>query len=83
MKKLIILLFVFVFVTILVSSCAVALRPDNARGYYDNDRTSVTYRNYDDRGNYRRNGKMYRNRHQRINHSYLKVTDGENSLIIH
>jgi hypothetical protein len=84
MKKLIILLFVFVFVTLMTSSCVATLRRDGTyRGYHDNYRNNAYYHNYDNQGNYRKNGKLYRNRHLRNNRSYLKITDGQNSLIIH
>ena len=84
MKRAIILIFVFVIVTLLTSSCVATLRHDGTyRGYNDNYRNNQYYQNSNNQGNYHRRGKVYQNRMERRNRNYIRVSDGQNSLIIH
>jgi hypothetical protein len=84
MKKAIFLLLVFVFVTLLTSSCVAGLRrDDNYRGYNDNYRNNLNYQYNDNQGNSHRRGKLHKNRYERNNHNDIITREGQNTLIIH
>ena len=84
MKKSLILLLAFVFVTLLSSSCVAGLRgSDNYRGDNGNYRNNLNYQYNDNQGNYHRRTKHFRNRHQRNNQDHLVIRAGQGTLIIH
>ncbi len=89
MKRVIILLLIFVLFTLFISSCVAGLRRDNNSRYNYNQRYDPNYQ-YDDNprylkkeNNYHRKRGLFRNGNKRNNRSGHRYREEQNILIIH